>query len=108
MASKQELQTICDRSLQALTEVRQNVVKLANLEVEIKQAESKLAALNGQIEQANPMAAQIEELGQRIKTKRHELAELELQISKKSVEHGTIDGELRSLMKRASSLVQPA
>jgi hypothetical protein len=35
----------------------------------------------------------------------YELAELELQISKKSVEHGTIDGELRSLMKRASSLV---
>ena len=108
MPTLQDLTMITDRGLQALAEVKAHVVKLANLEVEIKRAGQELSGLKAQIAQASPMAAQIEELDQRIKLKRHELAELELQISKKSVEHGTIDGELRNLMKRASSLVQTA
>jgi len=64
--------------------------------------------LEAEIAQATPMVAQIEELNQHIKSKRHEVAELELQISKKSVEHGSIDAELGALVKRARSLVQTA
>jgi hypothetical protein len=95
---------ITDRGLQALTEVKAHVVKLANLEVEIKHAEQTLAGLQAQIAQVNPMVAQIEELAERIKLKRHELAEVELLISKKSVEHGSIDAQLNDVIKKAKSL----
>jgi len=99
---------ICDRLTQAAAEFKQHAIKLANLEREVAGAQSTLAALEANIAQVKPITEQIEELDQRVKLKRHELAELELQISKKSVEHGTIDGELRSLMKRASTLVRTA
>lgn len=105
MPTHQDLIHACDRAREGIDEVKANATRLVQLESEVKRAEQTLAGLNAQIAQVQPMIAQIEELNQRIKTKRHELAELELQISKKSVEHGTIDGELRSLMKRASSLV---
>jgi chromosome segregation ATPase len=93
--------------IQRLQSYRPHAIRAAQLEAEVKRAEQTLAGLQGQIAQVQPMVAQIEELDQRIKLKRHELAELELQISKKSVEHGSIDAELGALVKRARSLVQP-
>jgi hypothetical protein len=108
MPTNQDLIHACDRALAGIQEVKANAVQLAQLAQQIREAQSTLAALEANIAQVKPMVAQVEELDQRIKLKRHELAELELQISKKSVEHGTIDGELRNLMKRASSLVQSA
>ena len=108
MPTTQDVIHSLNRSKAGIEEGLQNAAKLMQLEGEIKRTEQTLAGLQAQVAQVNPMVAQIEELDQRIKLKRHELAELELQISKKSVEHGTIDGELRSLMKRASRLVQTA
>jgi chromosome segregation ATPase len=79
--------------------------RLMQLEAEVKRAEQALRGLQAQIAQVNPMVAEIEGLDQRIRAKRSELADLDAQIAKKSEQHGSIDGELRSLMKRASSLV---
>jgi hypothetical protein len=107
MPSNQELQFACDRALAGIGEVKAHAIQLAQLAQQVCEAQSTLAGLHAEIAQARPMAAQIEELADRIKLKRHELAELELQISKKSVEHGTIDAELGALVKRARSLVQP-
>jgi chromosome segregation ATPase len=106
MPSNQDLIFACDRALAGIQEVKANAVQLQQLAQQIREAQSTLAGLHAEIAQARPMAAQIEELDQRVKLKRHELAELELQISKKSVEHGTIDAELGALVKRARSLVQ--
>jgi hypothetical protein len=53
--TNQELVLACDRALQGINEVKQNAVRLAQLEQQIKQAEGTLAGLNGKIEQAKKL-----------------------------------------------------
>ena len=106
MPSNQDLVMIADRGLSALSEVKANAVQLAQLAQQIREAQSTLAGLQSQISQVQPMITQIAELDQRIRQKRSELAVLDAQIARKSEQHGSIDGELRSLMKRASNLVR--
>jgi len=105
MPTNQDLQMIADRGLSALSEIKANAVQLAQLAQQVREAQSRLAALESNIAQVTPITAQIEELDQRIRARRSELADLDAQIAKKHEQHGSIDGELRSLMKRAKSLV---
>jgi predicted nucleic acid-binding Zn-ribbon protein len=108
MATLQDLTMITDRGLQALAEVKQHVVKLANLEVEIKRAESTLAGLNGQIEAAKQLAPQLEQFDQLIRSKRSELADLQAAVAKGHEQHGAVVSALRDLRKQISGDPQHA
>jgi chromosome segregation ATPase len=93
--------------IQRLQSYRPHAIRAAQLEAEVKRAEQTLAGLQGQIAKVQPLVAEIEDLNQRIRTKRSELADLESVIAKKHEQHGSIDAELGALVKRARSLVQP-
>jgi CII-binding regulator of phage lambda lysogenization HflD len=104
--STQDLIHSLNRSKAGVEEGLQHATKLLQLEGEVKRAEQTLAGLQAKIAQATPLAAQVEEFDQRIKAKRHELAQVELEVSRKSVEHGTIEGKLRDLRKQISGNLQ--
>jgi chromosome segregation ATPase len=109
MATNQDLIHICSRAIEAATELKAQAIKLAQLEQQIKDAENRLAGINAQIEHAKKLTPQLEVLGQQIRQKQSELADLQAVIAKKHSEHGSIDADLNSIIKKARALTaQPA
>jgi chromosome segregation ATPase len=106
MPTTNELVLMCDRNLQSTAELKANAVKLGQLENEIPRAQTTLAGLQAKIAQAETMAAEIQALDQRIRAKRAELADLVSSIARKHEQHGSIDADLRSLIKRATSVTE--
>ena len=108
MPTNQNLIHACDRALAGITEVKANAVKLMQLENEIKRAEQTLAGLQAQAAQIKPLITRTEELDQRIRAKRSELADLEAVIAKKHADHGAVENALRDLRKKISGDPQHA
>jgi DNA repair exonuclease SbcCD ATPase subunit len=63
---------------------------------------ARLAGLQAKISQAHTVAAQVDEVGQLLRTKKAELAEVNAEIARKSALHGQVDSDLRDLRKRIS------
>jgi chromosome segregation ATPase len=98
--SANDLIFACDGVLAAVTEGKNNAVRLAQLGQQIQAAQGTLAALQGQIEQAKKGAAELEKLDQQIRARRSELADLDAIIQKKHLDHGSITSALRDLRKQ--------
>src|SRR5215469_5678056 len=102
MPTNQELIHICDKALTAVAEVKATAVRLGQLEQQMKEAESNLRALEGQIETAKKLAPQLQEVEEKLRAKRAEIAELDAILKSKNELHGLIDSKLRDFRKQIS------
>jgi hypothetical protein len=79
------------------------ITKVLQAEEELKRKGMAIAAAEGRLLEANKKQAEIGDVDQRLLAKRAVEAELDAQIARKHEMHGSIDGELQSLIKRAES-----